>query len=53
MMAPPMQVGVVVRGSATVLAGGVPVARAGDPCTACGLPGGTLVGSAATVLVGG
>ena len=51
--APPMQTGVVMVGSATVLAGGAPVARSGDACTACGVPGATLVGTATTVLVGG
>ncbi len=52
-LAPPTQTGVVVQGSTSVLAGGIPVARAGDPCTACGLPGATLAGSAGTVQVGG
>ena len=52
-MAPPTQMGVVVQGSATVLAGGTPVARSGDACTACGMPGATLTGTAATVQVGG
>lgn len=52
-LAPPTQTGVVVQGSATVLAGGTPLARSGDACTACGLPGATLVGTGATVLVGG
>jgi uncharacterized Zn-binding protein involved in type VI secretion len=52
-MVPTMQMGVVVAGSATVLFGGVPAARTGSSCTACGLPGATLVGSGATVLVGG
>jgi uncharacterized Zn-binding protein involved in type VI secretion len=52
-LVPALQQGVVVRGSATVLLGGLPAARAGDACTACGLPGAVLAGSAATVLVGG
>ena len=52
-LTPPTQTGVVVQGSATVLAGGTPLARSGDACTACGLPGATLVGTGATVLVGG
>lgn len=51
--APPAQLGAVVQGSATVLAGGVPLARSGDACTACGLPGASLVGTGATVQVGG
>lgn len=50
---PPLQIGVVVSGSSSVLLGGVPAARSGSPCTACGMPGATLVGSAASVLVGG
>lgn len=52
-LAPPMQIAVVTQGSATVLAGGVPVARTGSAATACGMPGATLAGTAATVLVGG
>jgi uncharacterized Zn-binding protein involved in type VI secretion len=52
-MLPLAQVGAVVQGSATVLAGGSPVARSGDSCTACGMPGATLTGTAATVQVGG
>lgn len=52
-MAPPAQLGVVVRGSGTVLAGGTPLARSGDTCTACGVPGASLVGTAASVQVGG
>jgi len=51
--APPTQLGTVVQGSTTVLAGGAPVARSGDPCVACGMPGATLTGTAATVQVGG
>lgn len=52
-MAPPTQMGAVTMGSTSVLFGGSPAARSGDACTACGLPTGTLVGSAATVLIGG
>ncbi len=52
-LAPPLQLGVVVRGSATVQAGGLPLARSGDSCTACGLPGASLAGTGATVQVGG
>jgi uncharacterized Zn-binding protein involved in type VI secretion len=52
-LAPPTQTGVVVQGSTSVLFGGQPAARSGDPCTACGMPSGTLLGTAASVLVGG
>ena len=52
-LAPPTQTGVVVQGSTSVLFGGQPAARAGDPCTACGMPGATLLGTASTTLVGG
>ncbi len=52
-MVPVTQTGVVVQGSATVLAGGTPLARSGDACTACSMPGASLVGTATTVLVGG
>ena len=52
-LAPPTQTGVVTQGSGTVLAGGAPVGRTGSTGTACGLPGGTLTGTASTVLVGG
>lgn len=52
-LAPPAQQGIVTMGSSSVLAGGVPVARTGDSGTCCGLPVGTLAGSAASVLVGG
>lgn len=51
--APPVQTGVITMGSSSVLFGGKPAARSGDACTACGLPGATLLGTAATVLVGG
>jgi uncharacterized Zn-binding protein involved in type VI secretion len=52
-MAPPMQKGTIVSGSATVLIEGKPAAKVGSPCTMClGLPG-QLVGTAATVLIGG
>jgi uncharacterized Zn-binding protein involved in type VI secretion len=50
--APPMQMGQVVGGSATVLIGGLPAANATSSCTVCdGLPG-TLQASGSTVLVG-
>ena len=52
-LAPPLQTGVVVQGSASVLVGGAPMARSGSGGTACGLPGATLTGTAGTVLVGG
>jgi uncharacterized Zn-binding protein involved in type VI secretion len=52
-LVPLTQTGVVVQGSATVLAGGTPVGRSGDACTACAVPGASLVGTATTVLVGG
>ena len=48
---PTMQVGRVVAGSTTVLAGGKPMARTGDQGTTCMSPG-QVVGSATTVLVG-
>ncbi len=52
-MVPTMQVGTVVAGSATVLFEGKPAAKTGSTCTVCaGLPG-QLVGTAATVLIGG
>lgn len=52
-MAPPMQRGTVTGGSGTVLVEGKPAARMGSPCTMClGLPG-QLLGTAATVLIGG
>ena len=50
-MAPPMQVGRVVSGSTSVLAGGKPVATAQSTVTCCVTPG-TLVATASTVLVG-
>jgi len=51
-MAPPMQKGTVVNGSATVLIEGKPAAMTGATCTVCaGLPG-TLTGTAMTVLIG-
>ena len=49
-LAPPMQVGRVVSGSTTVLAGGKPIASAQSTCTCCATPG-TLVATATTVLV--
>ena len=52
-MAPPSQLGAVQKGSATVTFGGQAAARTGDPCTACGMPGATLTGSASNVTIGG
>jgi uncharacterized Zn-binding protein involved in type VI secretion len=52
-MAPPTQTGVITQGSSTVLFGGQPAAKMGSSCTACGIPGATLMGTASTVLVGG
>lgn len=52
-MIPLMQKGQVVSGSTTVLIGGKPAATAVSTCIIClGLPG-TLVATAATVLIGG
>lgn len=52
-MAPPMQKGTIMKGSATVMIQGKPAARTGDTCTVCfGMPG-NLVGTAATVIIGG
>lgn len=51
--APPAQQAVITAGSSSVLLGGVPAARTGDSATCCGQPTGVLVGSAATVLIGG
>lgn len=50
-LAPPMQVGRVISGSATVLFGGQPAASASASATCCSTPG-TLVPSGSTVLVG-
>jgi uncharacterized Zn-binding protein involved in type VI secretion len=52
-MAPPTQRGTIVKGSATVMIGGRPAARSGDQCTVCLALPGTLIGTAATVLIGG
>ncbi len=50
-LAPPMQIGKIVSGSATVLIGGQPAASASSPCTCCATPG-TLVPTVTTVLIG-
>src|SRR6185369_12318685 len=50
-MAPPMQIGRVVSGSATVMFGGQPAASATASCTCCATPG-QLVPSVMTVLIG-
>jgi uncharacterized Zn-binding protein involved in type VI secretion len=50
-MAPPTQLGAVTVGSPTVLIGGMPAGRTGSSCTACGLPGAVLTGTAASVLI--
>jgi uncharacterized Zn-binding protein involved in type VI secretion len=52
-MVPAAQLGAVQKGSATVFFGGQPAARSGDPCTACGMPGATLMGTASAVMIGG
>lgn len=44
--------GPVVMGAPTVLIGGLPAARLGDPCTCVGPPD-TIVRGSATVLIGG
>lgn len=49
---PPAQQGKVVVGSTTVLFEGKPAAKTGSTVTCCVTPG-QLVGSAATVLIGG
>jgi uncharacterized Zn-binding protein involved in type VI secretion len=51
-MIPLAELGIVTSGSTSVLFGGVPAARSGDPATCCGQPVGTVVGSQATVLIG-
>jgi uncharacterized Zn-binding protein involved in type VI secretion len=52
-MSPSNQQGTVTVGSATVMFDGKPAAKSGSSCTVCfGAPG-QLVGTAATVLIGG
>jgi uncharacterized Zn-binding protein involved in type VI secretion len=50
-MAPPMEIGQIVMGSATVLIEGKGAATAQSTCTCCVEPG-TLVPSVATVMIG-
>ena len=52
-MAPPLQQGMTTMGSATVLIGGLPALRMGDTGMCCPPNVGTVMGSAATVLIGG
>jgi hypothetical protein len=51
--APALQRGTVLAGSSRVLVEGRPVAPTGSRCQLCRAPAGTLVGSVATVLIGG
>ena len=51
--APPTELAAVTQGSSSVLFGGVPAAGDGAAASCCGQPGGTLTGSATTVLIGG
>jgi uncharacterized Zn-binding protein involved in type VI secretion len=52
---PPANKATVLKGSETVLINGKPAARMGDPATTCNdpadLPAGTVMGTAATVLI--
>jgi len=50
-MAPPVQMGTIVSGSATVLIGGKPAASVSSQATCCATPG-SLVPSVTTVLIG-
>ena len=54
---PPTNQATIIRGSATVLINNKPAARAGDTATTCNdpapLPAGTVIGTAATVIIGG
>jgi uncharacterized Zn-binding protein involved in type VI secretion len=51
-LAPPMQKGTVVAGSATVLIEGRPAATMQSSCTMCLGPATTLAATASTVLIG-
>ena len=54
---PPTNQGTITTGSVTVLIGGKPAARTGDTAITCNdptpLPSGKVVGTAATVIIGG
>ena len=54
---PPTNQANIIKGSATVLINNKPAARAGDTAMTCNdpapLPGGTVVGTAMTVIIGG
>jgi uncharacterized Zn-binding protein involved in type VI secretion len=54
---PPTNQATIIRGSATVLINNKPAARAGDTATTCNdpapTPGGTVLGTASTVIIGG
>lgn len=51
---PTLQMTNVVGGSSSVLFEGKPAARTGDSATLCtGVPAGTVLGTAATVMIGG
>lgn len=52
-MVPLAQQAIVIGGSATVLFESRPAARTGSPATMCAALPGTLVGTGATVLIGG
>lgn len=52
-MVPLAQQGIVSGGSTTVFIENRPAARSGSPATMCAALPGTLVGTAATVLIGG
>lgn len=50
--APPTEIGEVMVGSMTVLIGGQGAATAQSTCSCCSIPGGSLVPSVQTVLIG-
>jgi uncharacterized Zn-binding protein involved in type VI secretion len=50
-LAPPVQVGQVLSGSASVMIGGQPAATAQSQCQCCATPG-SLVPTVVTVLIG-
>ncbi|MBF6606460.1 MAG: PAAR domain-containing protein [Chloroflexi bacterium] len=51
-LVPPMQQGLILTGSPTVLLGGQPAATTDSTCSCCGIPGGTAVPSVTTVTIG-